>query len=206
MASRAHHDYYGFPPDRPRRAVHYSGRSDRSDPFVAPRDDGAGASAVLIASAVAATAIIVGGAYAVYAGVPPPPMGETHALPLVSDYRVDDEPVKARLAELLLGPAQAVPSLGTTSESTEETDTPENATPAPQVRTPRAEVRVEPAPVPRARPIPAPAPTAPLPSDPGTPKEVPYPDPITTPPDAIAPPDTNPELPQPLLDPENPYR
>jgi len=38
------------------------------------------------------------------------------------------------------------------------------------------------------------------------PKPVPYPDPITTPPDAIAPPNSSPEQPQPLLDPENPYR
>ena len=33
-----------------------------------------------------------------------------------------------------------------------------------------------------------------------------YPNPVTTPPDAIAPPATNPAEPAPTLDPENPYR
>jgi hypothetical protein len=35
---------------------------------------------------------------------------------------------------------------------------------------------------------------------------VPYPNPTTTPPDAIAPPDTAPQTPTPALDPENPYQ
>jgi hypothetical protein len=44
---------------------------------------------------------------------------------------------------------------------------------------------------------------------PGTPSAAdtaPYPNPITTPPDAIAPPSTAPQTPTPVLNPDNPYR
>ena len=133
--------------------------------------------------------------------VPPAPMSATPTPGLVPTYQLDDQPLKAQRFELLEGPAHAVPNVATASELAEETDTP-----APEVRTPPPEVRLEPAPVPRPRPIPAPAQTPPLPSEPDTPKQQVYPDPTTTPPDAIAPPGSNPELPLPLLDPENPYQ
>src|SRR5215211_3931751 len=105
MASRAHvHDYYSYPSERPRRAVRYPGRDE---PVLLPRDRSASANAVLIASGLVATAIIAGGAYAIYAGVPPPPIAETPAPALVSNYRLDDEPVKAQVFKLLVGPARA---------------------------------------------------------------------------------------------------
>jgi hypothetical protein len=197
MASRAHvHDYYGLPPARERRAVRYPGRND---PVILPRDTSRSANTILIASGLIATAVIVGGAFAVYAGVPPPPMAETRAQELASSYQLDDQPLKAQVVEALGGPARAVPSVGTTAEEPAGdagqydsfTAPAEPALPDGPAITPR-----------RTAPEALPAPTAPD----APPREPPYPDPITTPPDAVAPPNTSPEQPLPLLDPENPYR
>jgi hypothetical protein len=208
MASRAHvHDYYEYaPPERPRRAVYYPGHDD---PVVLPRDRSA--SAVLIVSGLVATAVIAGGAYALFAGVPPPPMRETETPALVPTYQLDDQPLKAKRFEVLGGPARAVPAVvggsqpAEAAEDAAETETVDTPA-APGARTPPPEVRLEPEPVPRPRPMPAPAQAPALPPEPETRKELPYPDPTTTPPDAIAPPGSSPESPQPLLDADNPYR
>ena len=204
MASRAHvHDYYAPIPERPRRAVRYPGRSD---PVILPRDSSSSANAVLIASGLIATAVIVGGVFAVYAGVPAPPMAETPTPEVASSYQLDDQPLKAQVVEALAGPARGVASVGTTSEDVAEDAGQQDTFTAPAAPVEPA-VPDGPAVTPRrTAPGAFPAPTPPEAPSEAPPREQPYPDPTTTPPDAVAPPNTNPELPQPLLDPENPYR
>jgi hypothetical protein len=195
MASRAHvHDYYGHAPERPRRAVRYPGRSD---PVILPGEASRGSNAILMVSAFVATAVIVGGAFAVYAGVPAPPMAETPTMELARNYQLDEQPLRAQTLQALSGPASGVPNLGTVQQSAEDTE----ASVAPARSEPIVTPRSEPVTGPRQAPPPAPAVSDQLP-----PSEPTYPDPSTTPPDAVAPPGASPEAPVPLLDPENPYR
>jgi len=201
MASRAHvQDYYGHIPERPRRAARYPGRND---PVVLPRDRSGSANAILIASGLIATAVIVGGAFAVYAGVPPPPMAQTPTPPLERTYQLDEQPLKAKSFQALSAPASAAPSVETTTEAP-AADAGQRDTFAAPTRAPAEPALPDgPAITPRrAAPEALPPPTT---AD-APPRATPYPDPITTPPDAVAPPTTTPEQPTPLLDPENPYR
>ncbi|HKY39355.1 MAG TPA: hypothetical protein VJN18_25630 [Polyangiaceae bacterium] len=197
MASRAHvHDYYGQVPERARRVARYPARSD---PVIVPTDKSDSVSSILVASALIATAVILGGAYAVYAGVPPPPMAETPTPPFERAYQLDEQPLKAQVFAVLVGPAIAAPSVGAvTPEPAEQAEDLESFTP-PALTSPRR-TAPELAPLPAAPDASQAAPDA-APQPPPT-----YPNPTTTPPDAVAPPNTSPEQPVPLLDPENPYR
>jgi hypothetical protein len=194
MASRAHsiHDYFGHASERPRRAVRYPGRDE---PVVLPRDRSASATAVLIASAVLATSVIGGGAYAVYAGAAAP-LSNTPAASLTPSWQPDDEPFRAKNLELLYGRTQARPSIATVPEAPEETATPSPLSAPDPLFIDDSRSGSQPK-----------AQSAPqrVPAEPDAPRQ-PYPNPTSTPPDAIAPPNVSPELPTPLLDPENPYK
>src|SRR5262245_11562539 len=100
MASRAHviHDYdydYDYVPrrevERARRQVLY--RSS-DDPIEIPRGSSSSFGGMLAISAVVASSVILGGAYALYAG-PPPVMAGTPTLALTPTWQLDDQPLKS---------------------------------------------------------------------------------------------------------------
>lgn len=206
MASRAHviHDYdydLGRGSERARRQVWY--RSSE-DPIEIPRGhsrDGGGLAVAI--SALIASSIILGGAYAVYVG-PPPAMAATPTLPFYPTWQQDSQLQQATLQRALQGPALAVPGAATPATLEDQaSDTPEPgaapvfASPAEPARAPATsspEVIID-----DRYQLPQPAPQAPT-ADPPT-----YPDPIKTPPDGVGP-TLDMSAPTPGLDPENPYR
>ena len=195
MASRFHvvQDYsFGGGAVRPRRQVRYRG----DDPVVLPRSSIWSTGGGLVAVVLAAGAIVVGSAYAAY-HTEPAALAGTPALALDRDWQPLAGNVRGEVTNLLSGPALAVPSVASpTRKGSTETDTPlmpsdahgaivDDSAPGAQQRfPPAAPQRVTP---PEARPAIVP-------------------DPTTTPPDAIAPPNSAPETPTPVFDPENPYR
>ncbi len=196
MASRAHviQDYpFGNPAPRVRRVVRYR----NEDPVVLPRSSVWSTGAGLIAVALAGAAIVGGSAYAAY-HTEPAGMAETPAAPLDRDWQPQPTNVRAAVTNLLSGPALAAPSKALPMlQSDIETDT-------PIVSGNSSEVSIDDS-APGAQPrFPQMAPPAPL-SPPDSPPTT-IPNPTTTPPDAIAPPTKSPEIPTPVLDPENPYR
>jgi hypothetical protein len=205
MASRAHaiHDYdydhdvrHGS--ERPRRQVSY--RSSE-DPIEIPRGHNRDGGGLAIAvSALIASSVILGGAYAIYVG-PPPAMAATPALPLYPTWQRDDQPQKAELQRALQGPALAVPNAGPAGTLEEQVnETPVHAAApavAPGARGPSGgspEVIID-----DRYQLPQPALQAPQM------EPAPYPDPIKTPPDGVGP-SLDLDAPTPALDPENPYR
>ncbi len=194
MASRAHviHEYpFARQSPRPRRQVWY--RSS-ADPVVLPRGGSGGISAALVVSALIASSVIAGGAYAVYfAGAGAPAMVETPAAPVDARWEPDIEPIRANVVRALQGPVVSVPSVTSGPQAPLETDTPSAGAGRDDyfIDDSKQLIRPEPQPVPRS---------------PDSPRQLPYPNPTTTPPDAVAPPDVTPEIPTPALDPENPYR
>jgi hypothetical protein len=191
MASRAHHiqDHFGHIGERPRRAVRYPGRED---PIELPGDRRGTFSGALLVSALIASSLVAGGVYALYAAGTSP-LARTEAAPLVPSWHLNVEPVLAQNQALIAGPAHAVPSV-------ESQPGPEQPTEAPVV------VGGDRGPAPVSPPTTPAVPPAAEPDVTEAPRPLPYPDPTTTPPDAIAPPDVGPQGPTPLLDPENPYR
>jgi hypothetical protein len=201
MASRAHviphFDYdHGRGSERPRRQVRY--QSD--DPIEIPRGrsrDGGGLAVAI--SALIASSIILGGAYAIYLG-PAPTMAATPTLPLYPTWQQDSQPQQAMVQRALQGPAPA--TVGAAAPSTLEeqaagTPQPALASPPEPVRTPSSsspEVIID-----DRYQLPQPAPQAP------TMEPAPYPDPVKTPPDGIGP-TLDMSAPTPGVDPENPYR
>jgi|GEM_PF-4389877 len=208
MASKAHvlHDYsFGSAHSRPRQ-LYYR----REDPVELPRTSVWRAGGGALATAIAMGALVIGSVYAAFHEAPPPLMAETPALPPLENWQPDPNLSQAHVMNVLLGPALAVPDkpvalLGTdtaedvpstTSESTPTATSPSTSTsselPSFESRAPESrEVIIDDSKMypPAATPAP-------------------YPNPTTTPPDAIAPPQTQPgaTIPGPGLDPENPYR
>lgn len=204
MASRAQviHDYgLGRGSERLRRDVSY--RSSE-DPIDIPRGrSSSGGGLAMAISALIASSVILGGAYAIYAG-PPPPMAVTAAAPLSPTWRLDAQPVQAAVTEALHGPARAVPHSDLASTAEEQTalsDDPggtaaTGGTPAPS--SPPATAGSREVIIDDRHQLPQPA-TAPEPQP-----EI-YPDPVKTPADAIGP-ELDLDKASPGLDPENPYR
>lgn len=202
MASRAHvmHDYgLGHASERPRRPVSY--RSSE-DPIEIPRGSSSTGSLAMVISAVIASSVILGGAYAIYVG-PPAAMARTAVQPLTPSWQLDTQPQRAAVEKVLRGPAQAVPNVEP-SMTTEEQEAapaaassslaPSNPAPSNAPAAPSApEVIIDDR---YQLPQPAPAPEAHPPV---------YPDPVKTPAEAIGP-ELDLSKPTPSLDPENPYR
>jgi len=197
MASRAHvmHDYgLGRASERPRREVWY--RSSE-DPIEIPRGGSSSGSLAVVISAVIASSVILGGAYAIYIG-PPAPMARTAVQPLTTTWQLDAEPHRAAVVKALRGPAQALPILEPTMMTTEEQESASAApggsfTPSnPPAATSSPEVIIDDRyQLPQAAPAPAPQPAV-------------YPDPVKTPAEAIGP-ELDLDKPSPSVDPENPY-
>jgi hypothetical protein len=193
MASRAHVIYdptFGSNAALPQRAMRYRDR----DPIVLPRSSIWSTGAGLIAVAVAAAAIVGGGAYAAY-HTDSATIAETPALPLEREWQPEGANVRAAITNVLSGPMQAAPSRALpTFESDAETPILSGSSDQALIddSAPAAEPRL-----PQGTATPATAPDSPATA---------VPNPTTTPPDAIAPPNSSPETPTPLLDSGNPYR
>jgi hypothetical protein len=156
--------------------------------------NGAVLTLALITAGIAAAS-----AYSVFR-TEPAALAETPLLPLERDARSDPELTHAHVIKGLNGPAFAVRS----SEAPESAsvDAVESLTPTTSAYRndhviDDAAPGVQPQLLQQPAPIEAPYPERVSP---------PYPNPSTTPPEGIAPPDTAPETPTPALDPENPYR
>jgi hypothetical protein len=184
MASRAHvvQDYsFGGGAVRPRRQIRY--RND--DPVVLPRSSIWSTGGGLVAVVLAAGAIVVGSAYAAY-HTEPAALAETPALAVDRDWQPLTANTRAEVTNLLSGPALAVPSVAAPTRVVDaETDTPLMPSDSHEATINDSAPR---------RMTPPDAPPAIVPN------------PTTTPADAIAPPNSAPETPTPVLDPENPYR
>lgn len=205
MASRAHVIDYAFthPQPRARRPVQY--RNDavqyRNDPVIVPRSSVWRAGGGLIASALAIGAIVAASAYGAY-HTEPPPLAETPTAPLVSSWQLDSLVQDARVTNLLAGPAHAVPNVARPNDTSAFDDEPFISTPSG----PADHVIIDDSAPGVQEHLPGVAPESPVvPSNPGVEPPA-YPNPVTTPPEGIAPPNTAPQTPTPALDPENPYR
>lgn len=195
MASKAHviHDYsFGGARSLRRRQAWYL----RDEPITLPKSSLWAAGFGAIATAAATAAIVAGAAYAAF-HVAPARLTETPTLAPAEAWQPDLAAVnQAGLVNLLQGPALAVPDKATLpSESADETAA--ATTTSPDTR----EVIIDDTklyPLDESKRYPRTAP----------PEQPPvlYPNPTTTPPDAIAPPASTPAQPSPSLDPENPYR
>jgi hypothetical protein len=195
MASRAHviHDYSVASPRVRTRRQAWS----MNDPVVLPRSSVWSAGAGVVAAALTIGAIVAASAFAGY-HTDPPALSETPALPLADHWQPDSLVEQAHVTSLLAGPARAVPSLAAPNNSAALDDEPFVSAPA------RETVIDDSAPgvqenLPGATP-----PSRLMPDKPGV-AAPPYPNPATTPPDAIAPANASPHTPTPALDPENPY-
>jgi hypothetical protein len=195
MASRAHviHDYsVPGPRARTHRQVW-----DRNDPVVLPRSSVWSAGAGVIAAALTIGAIVAASAFAGY-HTDTPALSETPALLLADHWQPDSFVEQAHVTNLLAGPARAVPSLAAPNSSARLDDEPLVSSPAHEM------IIDDPTPGVQGQ-RPGVASRSPLvPDKPGV-VAPPYPNPTTTPPEAIAPPNASPQTPTPALDPENPY-
>ena len=185
MASKAHviHDYsFGHARTRPRRQLWFP----LDEPVELPRSSiwstGGGALVTVLTMA----SLVVGSAYAASRSVAPS-LAETPTLPLAETWQPDPSFAQATLTNLLTGPALAAPDKAVVINTPLATDAPK--TEAPKNVSHAHEVISDD--------------SAPYPAET---RAAPYPNPTTTPPDAIAPPHTDPLVPTPLRDPENPYR
>lgn len=204
MASRVHaiHPGYGVGPATPRHRREVWYRSSE-DPIVLPRGrSSSGGSLAVLVSAAIASSVILGGAYAVLSG-PAPAMAFTPSEPVNTNWQMDPQPAQATLARAMQGPALAVPNTdlpGTTLEEQAAGSRQPSSEPEVIIDD-RYQLRPDVASPKRPDVMPAPAETPAKPESPS----VPYPNPTTTPPDAIGP-ELNLDKPTPGLDPENPYR
>jgi hypothetical protein len=207
MASRAQviHDYSFAPPVRQRRAVWLH----NDEAVVLPRSRSFSGGGALLVSAAVACALTAGLAYAVYMG-DAPPLSATEAAPLQRDFEVDSAFVRANVTNQLSGPAFSVPSrdgvpampadsmaampLPSGLSGTDGSDSSSASSQETVIDDSRP--GVQPAPIQQQLP------TIPDVSD-AVPRETPYPNPITTPPDAVAPDNAQAA---PGVDSENPYR
>jgi hypothetical protein len=184
MASRAHaiHDYSLIgAPERHRRQV----RFETNDPVVLPRHHATGITAGLLGAGAAAIALVAGATYAVYyTGLPS--LEETPAVATVNDWHPDQQITAAQLTNVLSGPTIAVRDLpipGIADGYNEPQVIVNDSAPGAQETFPQP-----------AEPSMSTAPAAP------------YPNPTTTPPEGMAPPEASPQTPTPAVEPDNPYR
>lgn len=201
MAARAHvaRDYsFGDVSSRPRRDVYFR----REDPVVLPRSRGFSVDVRLIGAALLATALVTASTYAVFSTAPPA-LAETPTLPLAREWTPSAELGHASALKALAGPALA-------TRSTTEPRTPEDSEPIVE---PAAAQSTQATQSTQAIPYPDRLPStqsveSPKAQDlvPELPKPEIYPNPTTTPPDGVAPPEVSPEAPSPSLAPDNPYR
>ena len=200
MASRAHaiHDYsFGGARSHRRRQLWF--RAD--DPIKLPKNSLWAAGIGALATAVATAAIVAAGAYAV-SHAAPVRLSETPTLAPIENWQPDLGLVdQAAVVNLLQGPALAVPDKA--QLPLDKVDEPAAASTSPDSR----EVIIDDSklyPLDESKRYPRTAPPEELPA--------PYPNPTTTPPDAIAPPGTvappvmTPAEPTPSLERDNPYR
>jgi hypothetical protein len=200
MASRAHviPDYSFSNPQsqaRPRRPVIWY----RDDPVVVPRSSVWSAGGGVIVAAIAIGAIVAASAYSAFRAEPPK-LAETPVAPLEDTWQLDPLVQDAHVTNLLAGPTRAVPSLAAPNDASAFDD-------EPFVSSRPDEVIIDDSAPGVQEHLPGVASEPPsTPSAPAVEEPKPYPNPTTTPPEAIAPPSTTPETPTPALDPENPYR
>lgn len=200
MASRAHviHDYsFGGARSLRRRQAWYLAE----DPVKLPKSSFWVASLGALATAAATAAIVAAGASVAF-NAAPARLTDTPALAPAEVWQPDLAAVnEAGRARLMFGPALAVPDKAAPLASAEGSDD------AMMSSSESREVIIDDSklyPLDEAKRYPRTAPPEQPP--------VPYPNPVTTPPDAIAPPATTPAEPAPTpepapaLDPENPYR
>lgn len=204
MAARAHviPDYSLQP--RQRRPL----RFQTNDPVVLPRSRDWDINGGLIAAAVAATALIAGATYAVYY-TEPPKLAATPTLSLERGYEVDDHFSRGNALKALSGAAVAAPdslngALSPGVALPPGDDGLSTSSAAIPQRSAGSEVVIDDS-APGAQET-FPQPDAGEPAQSSVAPAAPYPNPTTTPPDAIAPPEAEPQTPTPALDPENPYR
>jgi hypothetical protein len=198
MASRAHviHDYsFGGARSLRRRQAWYL----PEEPVTLPKSSFWVAGLGALATAGATAAIVAAGAYATFHAAPAR-LTETPALAPASEWQPDLASVnEAGLLKLQQGPAMSVPDKATLRlESVDESAAAAAAMTSPQES---REVIIDDSklyPLDESKRYPRTAP----------PEQPPvlYPSPVTTPPDAIAPPAANPTELAPTRDPENPYR
>lgn len=204
MASRAHvfPDYsYGREVSRRRRPVVFQ----TNDPVVLPRSRSWDINGGLIAAAAAATLLVAGATYAVFYSEPTR-LAETEAASLQREYQPDSDWARVNALKALSGPVVATPRA--VEMSTLPTEATAPSTPssfdsgAGLMPASRSEVIINDS-------APGVQDSLPQPSE-AQPSLAPYPNPTTTPPDAIAPREesTTPGLESttPALDNENPYR
>lgn len=198
MASKAHviHDYsFGGARSLRRRQAWYL----PDEPVTLPKSSFWVAGFGALATVAATAAIVAGAAYAAY-HVAPASLTETPSLTPAEHWQPDLSVVnQAGLVNLLQGPAVAVPDKATpTLESVDETA----AATAPSSDAREGTIDDSKLyPLEESKRYPRTAPPEQPP--------VPYPNPTTTPPDAIAPPappTMTPAEPTPSVEPENPYR
>jgi hypothetical protein len=216
MAARAHavHDYsFAGASERPRRHVWLR---DDDDEVVLPRGRGTQVTGALVLSAVLASALVAGAAYAVYSAAPPELSQAPAAAPLLKEWQPDPALTQANIAKAMQGPAIATPAV----EAPMATEATADVLQAPPVPSREREVILDdsapgfqetlPQP-PTPNVAEQPALTQPQLPDPILPKkeaptspDSPYPNPTTTPPEMSQPPaDSWPDLPK--LDTQNPY-
>lgn len=201
MASRAHVVYdYPLPSDSdaPRRRARHS----TDDPVVLPRVSAFSMSGGLIIAALTAGALVAGSAFDLFRAPAPAVLAETPTTPLERDYSVDQMPVVASITNQLSGPTHAVLQAGNMSEAEPSGEVPLFSSESSQVSSDSSrgpEVIINDS-APGAQESfpqrPSAAPSA---------APAPYPNPTSTPPDDIAP-ESAPQTPTPVLEPENPYR
>jgi hypothetical protein len=198
MASRAHviHDYSLEP--RQRRPL----RFQTNDPVVLPRSRDWDISGGLIAAAVAATALVAAATYAVYY-TEPPKLAATPTLSLERDYQVDPELARGNALKALGGPVLAAPDRFTSALPPADDGLSGSTLGSSSPRAGDEVIINDNAPGAQDT---FPQPGAVQPDQSSVAPPATYPSPTSTPPDAIAPPDVQPQTPTPVLDPENPYR
>ena len=207
MASRTHdfHDYsFGSAHSRPRQ-IWYR----REDPVELPRTSIWRAGGGAIATAAAMGALMIGGAYAALREAPPPLLEETPALPPIEVWQPAATLSQAHVINVVQGPAMSVPEktgASVASETETEADVPSASFEAPSSQSPSFESPSSQSP--SLAPPPSSASREVIIDDsktyPATP--APYPNPTSTPPDAVAPPVADTPASTPPLDTENPYR
>jgi hypothetical protein len=206
MASRAHviHDYSFTPPVRQRRAVWLH----NDEKVVLPRSRSVSGGGALLISAALACALTAGLSYAVYRGQAPV-LGETQAAPLSRSWELDPTITKANVTNQLSGPAFAVPSVEgraavpadgwADAPLTSDASTTNPASTQDAPRSLQSASGLAPDPIQEQLPN-APDVSSGVSGEP----VAPYPNPTTTPPEAIAPAEPAP-MRAPGTDPENPY-
>jgi hypothetical protein len=201
MASRAH-VLYDYPLHRDSHAPRRGARRSTDDPVVLPRVSAFSMSGGLIIAALTAGALVAGSAFDLFRAPAPAAMAETPMIPLERDYSVDQAPAAANVTNQLSGPAHAVPQVGNMSDVEPSEDVPlfsSESSPVSSDNSRGPEVIINDSAPGAQESFPQPPSATPA-VDPA-----PYPNPTTTPPDAIAP-ESAPGAPTPVLEPENPYR